>query len=166
MSREARQELVQALNGAIRRNQNAQDAFDDAVSRLLGINRTDLRCMDILDLDGPLTAGQLATRAGLSTGAVTTLLDRMERAGFVRRVRDTEDRRRVLVELTDEARRWDTDIWGPIAAEANEMFEDYSDDQLSWMLEFMTAGREFLDRHRARVEAMGGARGSAPTPKS
>ena len=68
--------------------------------RLLGLNRTDTRCLDIIErLDG-VSAGRLASEAGLSTGAVTTVLDRLERAGYARRVPDPGDRRRVLVELT------------------------------------------------------------------
>ncbi len=137
--------------------QNGQDAFDDAASRVLGINRTDQRCMDIIDLNGQVTAGRLAAAAGLSTGAVTTVLDRLERVGFVRRVRDPDDRRRVLVELTDEARRRAGEIWGPIAIEAEQMFAGYTQDQLEWMLEFLQTGLEFLDRHRARIETMGAA---------
>ena len=135
--------------------QNAQDAFDDAASRLLGINRTDQRCMDIIDLNGSITAGQLASEAGLSTGAVTTVLDRMERAGLVRRVRDTQDRRRVLVELTDDARRRAWEIWGPIATEADGYYAGYSEEQLSFLLDFLQRAQEFLARHRARVETMG-----------
>jgi len=135
--------------------QNAQDAFDDAASRVLGINRTDQRCMDIIDLNGSIAAGQLASEAGLSTGAVTTVLDRMERAGLVRRVRDTQDRRRVLVELTDDARRRAWEIWGPIATEADGYYAGYSEEQLSFLLDFLQRAQEFLARHRARVETMG-----------
>jgi DNA-binding MarR family transcriptional regulator len=137
--------------------QNAQDAFDDAASRVLGINRTDQRCMDIIDLNGSITAGQLASEAGLSTGAVTTVLDRMERAGLVRRLRDTQDRRRVLVELTDDARGRAWEIWGPIAAEADGYYAGYSEEQLNFLLDFLQRAQEFLARHRARVEAMGAA---------
>jgi len=64
-----------------------------------GLNPTDVRCVNLLDEYGTMTAGALAGVAGLSTGAVTFLLDRLESAGFVRRLRDAQDRRRVLVEL-------------------------------------------------------------------
>jgi len=64
-----------------------------------------MRCPDILDREGPLTAGRLAKLAHLSPGAMTTLLDRIERAGFAKRRRDTEDRRQVLVEVTPKLRR-------------------------------------------------------------
>jgi DNA-binding MarR family transcriptional regulator len=147
------------LNRAVRLQQNAQDAFDDAASRVLGINRTDQRCMDLIDLNGSMTAGRLAAEAGLSTGAVTTVLDRMARAGYVRRVRDSEDRRRVLVELTDEARSRAWEIWGPIASEVENHYADYSDEQLQFLLEFLEGAQEFLARHRARIEAMSAAPG-------
>src|SRR5262245_22294894 len=114
----------------IRRYQNAQDEFDEAASARLGINRTDARCLDILDMHGQMTAGQLAAESGLSTGAVTTLLDRLEKVGYVKRVRDTVDRRRVLVEMTDRARRRAEEIWGPIAAEAAEVYSEWSEEEL------------------------------------
>jgi len=63
-----------------------------------------MRCLDILGRRGPMTAGQLSDESGLSTGAVTFLLDRLELAGMVKRRRDTDDRRRVWVELVPAAR--------------------------------------------------------------
>ena len=76
------------------------DIADQVMADDLGLNRTDTRCLDIIErLDG-VSAGRLASEAGLSTGAVTTVLDRLERAGYARRVQDPGDRRRVLVELT------------------------------------------------------------------
>jgi DNA-binding MarR family transcriptional regulator len=153
MSREIdREVLIGELNVEIRRYQNAQDEFDDAASQRLGINRTDQRCLDILDLNGQMTAGRLAAESGLSTGAVTTLLDRLEEKGYVRRVRDTVDRRRVLVELTDEARKRAAEIWGPIAAEAGEGWANVSDEQLLFLRDFLTGSRAFLARHLARIK--------------
>jgi DNA-binding MarR family transcriptional regulator len=148
-----REALIGELNVEIRRYQNAQDEFDDAASQRLGINRTDQRCLDILDLNGQMTAGRLAAESGLSTGAVTTLLDRLEQKGYVRRVRDTVDRRRVLVELTDEARERAAEIWGPIAEEASEGWGSVSDEQLLFLRDFLTGSRAFLARHLARIKA-------------
>jgi DNA-binding MarR family transcriptional regulator len=66
---------------------------NDSIAHLLpcqklGINRTDLRCLNIVDNQGPMTAGRLAELSGLTTAAVTTVLDRLERAGYARRVRN------------------------------------------------------------------------------
>ena len=78
---------------------NATDRYDQAVADAIGINRTDMRCLDVIQREGPVPAGRLADETGLTTGAITTVLDRLERAGFARRTRDPADRRRVLVEL-------------------------------------------------------------------
>jgi DNA-binding MarR family transcriptional regulator len=161
LSREIdREALIGELFFEIRRYQNAQDEFDDAASERLGINRTDQRCLDILDMHGQMTAGQLAAESGLSTGAVTTLLDRLERVGYLRRVRDTVDRRRVLVELTPEARKRAAEIWGPIAEEAGEDLVRYSDEELLLLRDFVIESREFLARHLARIREQPSARAS------
>ena len=75
--------------------------FHLAAADAVGLGATDYQASSILDLDGPMTAGQLASRLGLSTGATTRLIDRMERSGYLRRTRDATDRRRVLVEHTE-----------------------------------------------------------------
>ena len=104
MGNENRKRALEELTRALRSFLSASDAFEEALGRVLGLNATDLRCLDLLDQYGTMTAGALAEVAGLSTGAVTFLLDRLEHGGFVRRVRDLEDRRRVLVELVPLAR--------------------------------------------------------------
>src|ERR1700744_359744 len=68
--------------------------FSQAVASRLGIASSDLECLDIVVLRGPVTAGELATATGLTTGAITGVIDRLEQAGFVRRTRDAADRRK------------------------------------------------------------------------
>jgi len=135
----------------VRRHQNAQDLFDEAACAYLEINRSDGRALDIIDQHGRMTAGELARESGLSSGAITTLLDRLERAGYVRRVRDDEDRRRVHVEPTDRARQRAHDIWGPIGELAGAQFARYTDEQLLFMRDFLRDGRELLNEQRERV---------------
>jgi hypothetical protein len=74
--------------------------FDEVAYEKLGINRTDGRCLDIVENQGPLTAGELAELSGLTTAAVTSVLDRLEQAGYARRVRSEPGQRQVMVELT------------------------------------------------------------------
>jgi len=75
--------------------------FHSRVAEEMGLSATDEKCLDLaMRADGPLTAGRIAELSGLSTGAVTGVIDRLERAGYVRRVRDPHDRRKVLVEVT------------------------------------------------------------------
>lgn len=94
--------------------------FHLAAADAAGLGATDYQASSILDLDGPMTAGELASRLGLSTGATTRLIDRMERGGYVARTRDAEDRRRVLVEHTEtRPARLDeilATVTGPVAA--------------------------------------------------
>jgi DNA-binding MarR family transcriptional regulator len=133
---------MQALTDEIRAAQTAQDRFDDLAARLLGVNRTDLRCIDIIERHGSVTAGDLGREAGLTSGAVTAVLDRLEREGFVRRVRDPDDRRRVVAELTTQARDAAWKIYGPIAREGTVLLERFTDEQLQTVLAFLRVGRE------------------------
>src|SRR3978361_161963 len=115
MSRQSKSELIAELADEVRAGQVAVDLMDDAACRAMGINRTDGRCMDIIDREGPVAAGRLAEASGLTTAAVTAVLDRLEKAGYARRLADPPDRRRVLVELTPLMRERGQVIWGPFA---------------------------------------------------
>jgi DNA-binding MarR family transcriptional regulator len=136
--------------------QEAVDAFDEAAAQRLAIHRTDLRCLGVLDREGPMVASVLADRVGLSRPAMTAALDRLTAAGYIRRVHDTEDRRRVLVEVTAQARRVGRGIWGPITREGLAHASRYSVEQLRTILDFLRADRELQERHAARLR---GARG-------
>ena len=134
--------------------QTAVDRFDEVVVGLLGINRTDGRCLDILDQRGPLTAGDLARECGLTTGAMTTLLDRLERLGYLRRVPHPTDRRRVVVEMTEKSRRRIEQIYAPVGVEGRELLACLSDRQLELIAKVMRTGRELFERHTERVEKL------------
>jgi DNA-binding MarR family transcriptional regulator len=150
MSRQTKRELVDALVNEIRAGQVAVDQMDDAACRALGINRTDGRCLDIIDREGPVAAGRLAQASGLTTAAVTAVIDRLERAGYARRTADPKDRRRVLVELTPLLRERSEVIWGP-----HQQFVDalgaLTVGQLELMLDFQRKGREYNERRAAEV---------------
>jgi len=120
---------------------------DDVVCELLGINRTDARCLDVLEERGRMSAGELATAARLTSGAITAVVDRLERLGYVRRVADPADRRRVLIEPTPAVYEATRELMQVLADEGRPMVERYSDDQLRLMLEFTRAGRELQERH-------------------
>jgi DNA-binding MarR family transcriptional regulator len=150
---EARGGLIAQLSDAVREMQRATDAVDQAAADRLGINRTDARCLDILHGPEPMTAGQLAEQAGLSPGAVTTVLDRLERRGFVRRLPDASDRRRVLVELTPEIVALSTELYGPMAEAAKEL-ERYSDHDLRVLRDFARNSRDFQNEQAARIRAL------------
>jgi DNA-binding MarR family transcriptional regulator len=152
VSHQPRQALVAALGAAVQAYQRSTDALDDVVARRLGVNRTDLRCLDWL-FEGPRAVGELARATGLSSAATTTLLDRLEDKGLVRRVRDGADRRKVLVELTEPGRRRVTGLYGPLVAEGVALLERYSDDELALLRAYLEQNRELTDGYRARLEA-------------
>ena len=149
----SRRELIAAAALEARLHQNSYDRFEDAAAGYFGVNRTAMRCMEVLDRLGRLTPGDIAGHTGLSSGAVTAMLDRLERADMVQRLPDPSDRRRVLVQLTDKSRRLAADVYEPLTAELDQ-FEKYSDDQLRLIEDFMRMATQALDRHSARVEAM------------
>jgi DNA-binding MarR family transcriptional regulator len=148
-----KRELFDQLIDEVRRSQSATARFDQAVADALGINRTDMRCIDVIQREGTLTAGRLADATGLTSGAMTTALDRLERAGYVRRIRDEVDRRRVLIELTEKTQQAGQRYYGNHMAEAKLLYERYSEAECELLLGFIRDGREFNEREAARVEA-------------
>jgi DNA-binding MarR family transcriptional regulator len=148
-----KREIFDQLIDEVRRSQNATDRFDQAVADSIGVNRTDMRCMDVIEREGPVTAGRLAEATGLTTGAITTVLDRLERAGIARRVRDPSDRRRVLVEVTEAALAGAEEYYGPHLELSERLYRRYTVEQLELLLGFVREGREFNEREAARLEA-------------
>jgi DNA-binding MarR family transcriptional regulator len=139
---------MRRLGEEIRAAQRATDAVDDLAAELLGVNRTDSRCIDILEQHGRMTAGHLALLSGLSTGAVTAVIDRLERAGYAQRVPDPSDRRHVLVELTELARERVWELMGrPLREASVPMMQRYSDQELELLIEFQRTGREIQEKH-------------------
>jgi DNA-binding MarR family transcriptional regulator len=170
MSRQSRKEgLGDRLGDLVRESQRGTDITDDLLCQLLGINRSDSRCLDILDQRGQMTAGALAQESGLSTGAITAVIDRLEKAGYAQRVADPADRRRVLVELTEKARAAGYELMaGPMIEAGERLLDRYSEAELELMIDFMERGAEIRENHiewlRAkladRAESSEGARGS------
>jgi DNA-binding MarR family transcriptional regulator len=139
MTTTRRETASRQLADAIRIYHVAFEAVDDVACEYMGINRTDLRCLDILGRAGPMSAGRLAEESKLTNAAVTVVLDRMEQAGYMRRVRDTVDRRRVMVEATPKAHKRAWALYGKIAERLGEQLERYSDEELELLRDFLQA---------------------------
>jgi DNA-binding MarR family transcriptional regulator len=157
MSRHKR-EVFEELIAEVRASQSATERFDQAVADALGVNRTDMRALDVLQQNGAVSAGELAERTGLTTGAMTTALDRLERAGYARRVRDSADRRRVLVEATAKASTDAGRFYGEHSELSERLYDRYTQDDLEMLLGFVREGRVFNEEHAARVERENRAR--------
>jgi len=127
------------------------DALTNAASPHAGLNRTDMRALDIINMQQGLTAGQLAGRLKLTTGAITGVLDRLERGGHARRTHDVEDRRRVVVQPTPEARRFGSVLSRQLDRDLDELMSAYSPDQRSLVEEFL---RTVTERVIQRAEEL------------
>ena len=149
----SREQLIRSLIAEIRASQVATDALDQAVADRFGLNRTDARALDVLDQhEGPITAGELAQAMHLTTGAVTSVLDRLEKAGWAKRVRDPSDRRRVLVQATPKVKRTGDSIYGS-AEDVLGAFPEYTEEQLELLIDFTRRGRAWTESRIARAQA-------------
>jgi DNA-binding MarR family transcriptional regulator len=124
----------------------AASDFDERLAKKLKLSRTDMRCLDLIGRLGPMTAGRLAEESGLTTGAVTFILDRLEESGMVTRRRDTEDRRRVWVEIVPEARQRLEVLQQPLAEEMRQVAQRFKSDELAIVRDFMRQAKEVLQR--------------------
>jgi DNA-binding MarR family transcriptional regulator len=153
LSKHSREELIREFIAAVRASQTATELLDHAAAEFLGLDNTAYRCVDILDQEGPMTAGRLAERARLSPGATTALIDRLEAKGFARRTRDTEDRRRVLVEVAPELRQRAEELYGP-PEEAAQALSMYTDEQLEFLIVFLRASVGYQEERMRRLDAV------------
>lgn len=145
-----RQQLVGDVGRAMQAYQRSTQAFDDEVGRRLGVNPVDLRCLDWLT-EGPMTASRLAEATGLSAAATTSMIDRLEDKGFVRRRRGDGDRRQVLVEFTEDGLRRVGELYGPLVAEGEPLLASFTKEQLAVMHDQLVRMREVTDRQRERL---------------
>jgi DNA-binding MarR family transcriptional regulator len=141
-SLDSRDKLIADFLREIRQLNSLGAFFFRAAAAQLGMNATDLQVIDILEITGPATAGQLAELAGLTTGAITGMIDRLEKGGLVRRESDPSDGRRVLVRLSpSEAAMKDI---GPLFDSIGQKWDDiaskYDDQQLAFLIDFLRAG--------------------------
>ena len=126
-------------------------AHHHVVAQRLRLGGTDSRILALLTVHGPLTPGRLGGLTGLSTGAVTGVIDRLERAGYARRVPDPVDRRRVRIKVTDHFYARADEIWHPVATEWHaQLARRFTGDQLDLITEFLDATNDLTRRHLER----------------
>ncbi len=150
----SRSALVAELLETLRRANALTVSLTQAAAAQLGINTTDLHCMNLLGQGDPKTAGELARLTGLTTASITGVIDRLEKAGYARRRPDPSDRRRVVVELVmDRAAPAVAPVFTPLVRAMRQTLDDYSEEQLQLIADFLERAeavfRADLNRMRA-----------------
>lgn len=151
--RTPRERLLVALDEAIRKLGAQAVLVSELVAARVGLNCTDLECLDLLHLAGPTTAGQVSTHSGLTTGATTAVIDRLERAGFVKRRRDSNDRRVVLVEVLDDCLPEVAPLYRSLQEDLAKVNGRYTNRDLAVVARYMTEALEALARHVEWLQA-------------
>jgi DNA-binding MarR family transcriptional regulator len=154
----ARAALLQELEEAMRRSSAQGVLFGQAVANVAGISGSDLECLDFLNLEGRVTAGRLAEVTGLTTGAITGVVDRLEKAGLVRRQRDEADRRKVFIVVVPEAVAKIGQFYVPMQQSMHKVWNGYSDEELRLLLRFANDG------YKGVLEATEALKGILDTP--
>jgi len=135
---ELKNHLEEQVMIAARENGINNILFRNALRRKLGLNSADAECLSLLGIKGISTPTELARYTGLTTGSTTAMLDRLEKAGFIRRKPNPEDRRGVLIEISEE---W-AETAGPLVAgiqkAQRELIASYSDKELETITDFLT----------------------------
>ena len=148
MSRpKARAALLEALEQAMRKASAQGVLYGQSVANAVGISGSDLDCLDLLNFEGRVTAGRLAEVTGLTTGAITGVVDRLEKAGLVRRERDEADRRKVYIVILPASAAKIGRYYLPLQEKMHKVWGTYSDAELQLLLRFATEG------YKASVDA-------------
>jgi DNA-binding MarR family transcriptional regulator len=149
----SKEALLRSLEREIRKFSAQSVLLSQAVAERVGINSSDLECLDIIILRGTVTAGELAAATGLTTGAITGVIDRLERAGFARRERDTEDRRRVLVRALPEVERRIAPLYASLQRSMAALWSRYSAEELALISDFLARSYPVCCEETARLRA-------------
>ncbi len=150
--RRSKKSLIAEVIREFRASGNLDKAFDGLAAERLGVTETDLHCLNIIETSGGLSAGELATASGLTAGAITGVLDRLETIGFARRVPDPADRRRVNVEVTPAFYKSAEPIWSPVARDWElALAKRFTTQQLDLITDFLRETNEIGRRHLDRL---------------
>ena len=142
-SHRSREELLAEVVRASSEHSTVAVFFHTVIAERVGLGATEAKTLYILSSRGALTAGEIAQETGLSTSSVTSLIDRLERKGFVRRLRDPQDRRRVMVERNEERLAELNQVFHSLEESFVDFLEVYSDEQLATIVDFVTRASHY-----------------------
>jgi DNA-binding MarR family transcriptional regulator len=139
-----RSQLIEHLIGELQLSSSRGILFHQTLADFLGLNITDHKCLGFLLEEGPQTAGKLAELTGLTTGAVTGVIDRLEKAGYVRREKDPHDRRRVMIAPALDSQARMGKLFLSLHESSLEMSSHYTDEELKVVLRFISESSQMM----------------------
>jgi DNA-binding MarR family transcriptional regulator len=146
-----RRQIVQDVIAEMRALGAEMDGLDQAVADRFRLNRTDMRCVDMLSRLGPMQPKDLAEAMGYTTGGITTVIDRLEESGYAFRRPDEHDRRKVLVEPTSLAGKQGGPIFGALIRTFEELIADTPEQELTVIRDFLRLSQRVLKEHATGV---------------
>lgn len=149
--RRTREDILDELARVGRENSDATVLFHAAIADRLDLHPTDYKALGILDRLGPLSAGDLARRTGLAPASITNLIDRLERKGFVRRIRESTDRRRVLAEPVEDRVTGARGLFASTRRSLARLFARYSVRDLEVIADFLRRNAERLRKETEKL---------------
>jgi len=157
-----RARLAAQFGEGFRKTGSLMQLMGQAAADRVGLNATDLNCLNILSFSGEMTAGELAKQTGLSTASITGVADRLEEAGYVRRERDPKDRRRVVIRLVLESALRDVaPVFLPLIQAWQGVVDGYTDDELRLIVDFYGLMEQVIRDHLVRLRGPAGSSGPA-----
>ena len=152
-SQRSRQALLNQLVDLGRRISTQTVFLHQAIAQTVGLNATDTKCIDLIlsHADRTLTAGELSEKTGLTTGAITHILDRLGKRRFIKRVRDTRDRRKVLVQVRPESLEPLVPQYEEVGKAYVALAEEYSDDELAVICDYMERASAISEQELANI---------------
>ena len=156
--------LPARVTGSLRALSTEIDRLDQAAADRYGLNRTDMRALDIISAAGPLAPTDLARLLGFTTGGVTTVLDRLEHAGYIRRTPDPADRRRLAVQATEATHARNQEVFGDLIHATTDLLAAYTDDQLQVIHDFLNRTRQLTATYADTLARQHQATSTPPLP--
>jgi DNA-binding MarR family transcriptional regulator len=152
MAPSSQDEAIARLTTMLRRMGAASALHSQAVARRVGLSSVDLECLDMILLAGPVTAGQIMEHTKLTSGAVTGLIDRLAKKGYVERAADPHDRRKVIVRIVPAAIRPLQQQFAPMAERSAALMRQYSPEELALIAGFVEKGTALALERSSELE--------------
>lgn len=147
-----RKQLMEKLHEELRNFSTDTIMFHQNIAEKISLNSTDHKCLDMILRNYPMTAGKLSELTGFTTGTVTGVLDRLEKAGYVYRDKDPEDRRRVVIQIhLEKVEREIRPLFASFSQAMTELFETYDNREIGVLFDFVVRSRAILHEESKKL---------------